>query len=293
MMVGSCYRHLNHRRSPLPENLQKLGIYDKIMMDEVPMSESVNQGRTHEGIAQFLQLYDLNMELAQAGVRMEHPQASPEEVQQLLAMDLQMPPSEDLAAKAVQVVDFLNREGIEYALTGGMALAFWGYPRSTIDVDIILAVSLENYRQLKLSRSLPFMMEPDELTLPHMKVCRGLMPTSSSQVVIIDLLVVDEAWSLSIIQRRLQATLRGRPIWVSSVEDIILLKLFSPRVKDQEDIRMLMQLRKDRLDTAYITEWSRRLGTVVRWISLFSLGGRGVGGEGGHETGPRQHTDES
>ena len=44
-----------------------------------------HQNGTHEGIARYLQLYDLNLELAEAGVRMEYPQASPEEVRKILA----------------------------------------------------------------------------------------------------------------------------------------------------------------------------------------------------------------
>ncbi|HQR08277.1 MAG TPA: hypothetical protein PLN21_15725 [Gemmatales bacterium] len=103
-----------------------------------------------------------------------------------------------------------------------------------------------------------------------MKIVRGLMSAAGTEVVIIDLLVVDAAWSLSIMQRRRKGTLRDQSICVSSPEDIILLKLFSPRDKDQEDIRMLIQLRKERLDIAYIIDWSTRLGTANRWHSLAS-----------------------
>ena len=49
------------------------------------MSLSVDKDGTHEGIARFLQLYDLNMKLSQAGIRKEYPHASPQEVRQKLA----------------------------------------------------------------------------------------------------------------------------------------------------------------------------------------------------------------
>jgi len=39
---------------------------------------------------QYLQLYDLNMELAEGGVKLDYPQASPEEVRQLLAQRIQL-----------------------------------------------------------------------------------------------------------------------------------------------------------------------------------------------------------
>ena len=54
------------------------------------MSLPIDKHGTHEGIAQFLQLYDLNMELAQAGIRMEYPHASPQEVRLMLAERIEL-----------------------------------------------------------------------------------------------------------------------------------------------------------------------------------------------------------
>lgn len=177
------------------------------------------------------------------------------------------PPRPELTAYAVQVCDFLDREAIPYALTGGMALAYWGYPRSTIDVDLVIAI--DRTRELwKPGTVTPFMMEPDELIFPHMKVYRGLISAPSGDVILIDLLQVDSGWSKSILDRRVSTTLQGKNIWVSSAEDIILLKLFSPRERDKEDIHMLMQIRKGLIDSQYIADWSNRHGTFDRWNEL-------------------------
>lgn len=180
----------------------------------------------------------------------------------------------DLTSLAIDVCDFLDRAQIPYALTGGIALSVWGYPRSTIDVDLVLAVSSQSLNASLNSADpqTPFIMEPDELVFPHMKVYRGLMRRmpESAEWVMVDMLIVDPSWSAEIMTRRQTVQLEQRSIWVCSPEDIILLKLFSPRDKDREDIRMLMQLRKDRLDTAYIADWSTRLGTSNRWLALTS-----------------------
>lgn len=81
-------------------------------------------------------------------------------------MDRPMQPSADLTAKAIQVGKHLDQLGILRALTGGLALAFWGFPRSTIDVDIIIALSQQSYDQLKSEDNTLFIMQPDEMTMP-------------------------------------------------------------------------------------------------------------------------------
>src|SRR4051794_38796635 len=44
-----------------------------------------------------------------------------------------------------QLIAALNREGIEYALCGGIAMAIHGRPRATVDIDLlILAESLSD-----------------------------------------------------------------------------------------------------------------------------------------------------
>ena len=187
-------------------------------------------------------------------------------------MDLPTAGITDLTSLAIEVCDFLDGSHIEYALTGGLALSVWGYPRSTIDVDLIMTVvpqGLKSWQSTADSKA-PFIVEPDELTFPHMKVYRGLMrrEPQSAECVMVDMLIVNPAWSTELMNRRIAIPLQGRTIWVSSAEDIILLKLFSPRDKDHQDIQMLMQLRKDRLDLAYIADWSNRLGTADRWREI-------------------------
>ena len=189
-------------------------------------------------------------------------------------MDLPTVGITDLTSLAIEVCDFLERSQIEYALTGGLALSVWGYPRSTIDVDLVLTVipqSLTSWQNAADTKA-PFIVEPDELIFPHMKVYRGLMrrEPQSAECVMVDMLIVNPAWSVELMNRRVAIQLQERTIWVSSAEDIILLKLFSPRDKDHEDIQMLMQLRKDRLDFAYIADWSNRLGTADRWRVITS-----------------------
>ncbi|HQR08278.1 MAG TPA: hypothetical protein PLN21_15730 [Gemmatales bacterium] len=53
------------------------------------MQPDFDSGEINQRLEQYLQLYDLNMELAEAGVKLDYPQASPEQVRQLLAQRIQ------------------------------------------------------------------------------------------------------------------------------------------------------------------------------------------------------------
>jgi hypothetical protein len=44
----------------------------------------------------------------------------------------------DLIAELEAIVDAFDRSGIEYALCGGLALGLHGYPRATMDIDLLL-----------------------------------------------------------------------------------------------------------------------------------------------------------
>lgn len=44
----------------------------------------------------------------------------------------------DLLEEFAHLVDIFNREGIDYALCGGLAMAVYAFPRATLDIDILI-----------------------------------------------------------------------------------------------------------------------------------------------------------
>lgn len=215
----------------------------------------------------FFELCELNMEFARCGVMLDYPQATPDEVTRILQQRLDLHRLEkwkgkgmshlidkNLKQSLVQMHDFLEAHQFQYALTGGMALAVWGQPRSTSDVGIIIAMAAEDAPMLqKLIKSPEFAFEADELIFPHMKIIRAHLHGETKQVLVtIDFILVGHDWSNSIMQRCQRIALAEQPIWVSSAEDILLLKLFSQRDKDREDIQGILLQRGSLLDQAYL-----------------------------------------
>lgn len=46
----------------------------------------------------------------------------------------------DIVTELRQVTDLLDRAGVDYALCGGLAMAVFALPRSTLDIDRLIQV---------------------------------------------------------------------------------------------------------------------------------------------------------
>jgi hypothetical protein len=47
-----------------------------------------------------------------------------------------------------EFIESINRNGVEYALIGGYAVAYHGWPRATIDIDFFVDDSQENLERV-------------------------------------------------------------------------------------------------------------------------------------------------
>lgn len=67
-----------------------------------------------------------------------------------------LPTANDLG----ELAKALNEHGVEYAVIGGTAMMFHGFPRATKDIDLLLPLSHENNKKLQEAlRALPFNQE--------------------------------------------------------------------------------------------------------------------------------------
>ena len=44
----------------------------------------------------------------------------------------------DLVEELVALIDALESRRIDYAVCGGLAMAIWGLPRATVDIDLLI-----------------------------------------------------------------------------------------------------------------------------------------------------------
>jgi len=177
---------------------------------------------------------------------------------------------EQLAKAADAVVRCLERADIPYAVVGGLALGIWGQPRSTYDVDVIVATAESEIDQLcaALTDQPEFVLDPSVCPMPRTTLVRvHLLDKRKSPVelTLIDVLVFGNAFSQSVVDRRVLMDFEGRDYYFCSAEDLIVMKLLANRPQDILDVSAVLKRRGDRLDRVYIDHWANEINVTDRW----------------------------
>lgn len=142
----------------------------------------------------------------------------------------------DIQQELRALVVALNSELIEYALCGGLAVAFHGYARFTKDIDILIAKeSLES--ALKVAERVGFLDSSGRIPFPNLDLYR-VLKTEGTEYLMLDWMVIatkDNAiWA-----EKTWFDWEGLPICVVSVEGLVTMKRQAGRDQDLLDIKML------------------------------------------------------
>ena len=159
----------------------------------------------------------------------------------------------------------LNKFNVHFLLTGGFAAAFYGFPRSTHDIDFILEVSktsLDSLRRALTNLGKDFIFNPqqmDTIRSSTLVTAYHIPSTMKIDFWIIETSNFAHQWS-----RRKEKKILGQTISLISAEDLILTKLawckevFSER--HFRDCIGIWHVQKERLDTAYLREQAKTFG---------------------------------
>lgn len=146
----------------------------------------------------------------------------------------------------------LNEQGIEYLVTGGLAVNLHGVPRMTYDIDLIIPLEPTNVRKLldRLERwgyrpRVPVdpMALTDEATRATWSKEKGMKAlcffSDKAPIGEIDILFDLPLSYDELRQRSITVDLEGVRVPVVSIRDLIELKRASGREQDAADIRYL------------------------------------------------------
>lgn len=159
----------------------------------------------------------------------------------------------------------LESAGLPYMVSGSMALNYYGQPRMTRDLDLVIDVSLAD------AEKLTSLFEGDcycDLEDVRDAVRRRSMfnVIYLARVLKIDFIIrKDSPYRREEFSRRRRIALEGQAVWVVAPEDLILSKLHWARDSHSE-----MQLRDVRtalgaiaeLDWPYLRRWAEELGVT-------------------------------
>jgi hypothetical protein len=173
-------------------------------------------------------------------------------------------PVETLVESMVQLQERLESAGISSILIGGLAVAVWGEPRGTRDIDFKVLLRREEAQKLLDALGNDFVpLRPGGDPLRALQG-NGMVFVQDQSGTRIDLALADTDFDESAIGRgRLIELQPGRAGRVCSAEDLIVYKLLSLRPRDNDDALSIVKRQQDALDDAYILRWLKEFERAV------------------------------
>ena len=174
------------------------------------------------------------------------------------------------AALLQSVVAALDTAAVPFMLTGSLAAAYHGAGRATMDIDMVIAPSAAQLRSLvrALAGTGAYLSpEAAEEAFAHQSMFNVVDTTSGWKV---DLIVrKHRPFSEVEFARRQSAEFEGCPLWVATVEDVMVAKLewakLGGSARQLEDVAALLRVHSGRLDQAYLEHWIATLGVTAQW----------------------------
>ncbi|MBD1930437.1 MULTISPECIES: hypothetical protein [Cyanophyceae] len=173
---------------------------------------------------------------------------------------------QDSVSLATKLHPIFEELGIPYYITGGVAAISYGEPRTTQDLDLVIAISPLDIERLTnaLTKAGFYVPGIDDMKSGRMKT---LQITEIESISRADLVIAgtDEFEQLKFERRRV-VEFEDTALYFSSPEDVILNKLLwrqrSGSEKQWRDVLGVLKVQAENLDFDYLTQWAERLNIV-------------------------------
>lgn len=176
-----------------------------------------------------------------------------------------MPEGKNQQNLFLKTLDWICRElnllSIPYMITGGSAVGFWGHIRTTMDIDILIQVSLaqiDNLLKVIEGKAYVDIQEAKRAILSNSMF--NVIPNDT--LFKIDIIALDRNndYEMEKFKRRIKMSFEGREIYVISPEDLIISKLLWSKTaggseRQLKDCQSIWELNQKDIDIGYINEW--------------------------------------
>jgi hypothetical protein len=167
---------------------------------------------------------------------------------------------------AAMVIDSLNQAGAAYMLVGSLSSNLYGTPRNTNDAGFVLSSATGDMSSIMHKLGDGFWLERQASFESVTGTLRRTVTHTQTGFVIELFALSDDPHDLARFSRRRQIDFLGRPTFVPTVEDVIIMKLrwavIARREKDIADVRNILIVQPpDRIDMAYVRNWTQSHGS--------------------------------
>ena len=180
---------------------------------------------------------------------------------------------QELLKKVIQV---LNQAEIQYMITGSVVSSLQGEPRSTHDIDMVIAI------QKSIAKRLLEAFPPPNFYLDEDNILDAIKKQSMFNIIDLNTgdkvdfwILTDEPFDQSRFLRKISEEFMGFKILVSSPEDTILAKLRWAKLsggseKQFTDALRVYEVQYAKLDINYLEQWVKKLNVESLWKRLMN-----------------------
>ena len=163
----------------------------------------------------------------------------------------------------------LDDTGIGYMLTGSMAMNFYAEPRMTRDIDLVVALRVEDAERIVNLFSPDYYVSPEAVE-SSIKRAALFNLIHNESVIKVDCIVRKQTnFRIHEFERRQRVKLRDFATWIVSKEDLILSKLYWAKDSHSDfQLRDVRNLVITGCDRDYIDRWTDELNVTSLWKEI-------------------------
>jgi hypothetical protein len=158
----------------------------------------------------------------------------------------------------------LNALAIDYYVTGSMASNYWGFPRTTHDLDFVVRMDGAAVKPLVDAFAGAFYIDPRAVEAAFSPPYQFNALDTRSALKVDFWLPTPRAFDQEMLRRRVKETLGGTEMWIATAEDVILHKLvwnrITPSERQMRDAAGVWAVQKEAVDMRYLLKWADELG---------------------------------
>ena len=168
----------------------------------------------------------------------------------------------------VELHDFLTAINIPYAIIGGLAVQYWGEPRLTVDVDMVVVIP--NGEEEAFCRSAIEKFTPRISNAVEFAVQNRILLLHAPNGCPFDISFGLSGYEDDMLKRIVSYEIvPGQQVFLCSAEDLIIHKAIAGRPRDIDDMKGIVLRQKDNMDMSYLNQWLTEFSCLLERPDIY------------------------
>lgn len=168
------------------------------------------------------------------------------------------------------LVKCLKELKIDYVILGGIAVAVYGEPRLTADIDVNVILDKDKLTNF-LTKTEKYGFYPDTPDIEIFAKKTGVIPMNFKKGKATgkcDIIIAENIIEYTGIQRGKIKKIGSIQLKLISPEDLVIHKILSSRPRDNEDLIGIIIRQKNKLNIKYVFNWLKKIDKTDKKLQL-------------------------